>query len=40
MLQSKLEKWAHDFYWRRIINAFYFKHVKETYLDPESVKKD
>jgi len=23
-------KWEHDYYWRRLINSFYYKQIKET----------
>jgi hypothetical protein len=30
-----LEKWEFDFYWRRLINADYFKYLKRIIVDED-----
>ena len=30
-----LEKWEFDFYWRRLINADYFKYLKRIIVDDD-----
>jgi len=33
--EKRFAKWEYDFYWRRLINADYFKHLKTTIMKNE-----